>query len=89
MIPCNLRGSQYIHLTNGVIIMSSLIDIFDVETDAAKYANSVSVLYYANGKFIFGEVYKQTVSLRTLKGSIAYIKGLISEAAEAIIKVNH
>lgn len=69
--------------------MSSLIDTFDVETDATKYPNSVSVMYYAEGRFIFGEVYKQTVSLSTLKGSINYIKGLIGEAAEAIIKVNH
>ena len=63
--------------------------IFDVETDATKYANSVSVLYYANGKFIFGEIYKQSISLKSLKGSIAYIKGLIGDATEAIIKVNH
>lgn len=69
--------------------MSSLIDTFDVETDATKYANSVSVLYYANGKFIFGEIYKQSISLKSLKGSIAYIKGIIGESAEAVIKVNH
>ena len=69
--------------------MSSLIDTFDVETDATKYPNSVSIMYYAEGRFIFGEVYKQTVSLSVLKGSINYIKGLIGEAAEAIIKVNH
>ena len=69
--------------------MSSLIDTFDVETDATKHQQSIAILYYAEGRFIFGEVYKQTVSLSVLKGSIAYIKGLIGEAAEAIIKVNH
>lgn len=69
--------------------MSSLIDTFDVETDATKHQHSIAILYYAEGRFIFGEVYKQTVSLSTLKGSISYIKGLIGESAEAIIKVNH
>lgn len=69
--------------------MSSLIDTFDVETDATKYQHSIAILYYADGRFIFGEVYKKTVSLSVLKGSIAYIKGLIGDAAEAIIKVNH
>lgn len=69
--------------------MSSLIDTFDVETAANKHQHSIAILYYAEGRFIFGEVYKQTVSLSILKGSIAYIKGLIGEAAEAIIKVNH
>lgn len=69
--------------------MSSLIDTFDVETDATKHQHSIAILYYAEGRFIFGEVYKQTVSLSTLKGSISYIKGLIGGAAEAIIKVNH
>ena len=69
--------------------MSSLIDTFDVETDATKHQHSIAILYSAEGRFIFGEVYKQTVSLSVLKDSIAYIKGLIGEAAEAIIKVNH
>lgn len=69
--------------------MSSLIDAFDVETDATKYPQSIVILYYAEGIFIFGEVYKQTVPVSVLKGSISYIKGLIGEAAEAIIKVNH
>lgn len=69
--------------------MSSLIDTFDTETDATKHQHSIAILYYAEGRFIFGEVYKQTVALNVLKGSIAYIKGLIGEAAEAIIKVNH
>lgn len=69
--------------------MSSLIDTFDIETDATKHPHSIAILYYAEDRFIFGEVYKQTVSLSTLKGSISYIKGLIGESAEAIIKVNH
>lgn len=69
--------------------MNSLIDTFDVETDATKHQHSIAILYYAEGRFIFGEVYKQTVSLSVLKGSIAYIKSLIGEAAEAILKVNH
>lgn len=69
--------------------MSSLIDTFDIETDATKHQHSIAILYYTGDRFIFGEVYKQTVSLSTLKGSISYIKGLIGETAEAIIKVNH
>lgn len=69
--------------------MSSLIDTFDVETDATKHQHSIAILYYAEGRFIFGEVYKQSISLKSLKGSIAYIKGLIGESAEAVIKVNH
>lgn len=69
--------------------MSHLIDTFDVESDATKQQHSIAILYYAEGRFIFGEVYKQTVSLSVLMGSIAYIKGLIGEAAEAIIKVNY
>lgn len=94
MIPCNLRGSRYIHSTNpkGDImkyLRKYLLNTFMDESEATKYPNSVSVLYYANGKFIFGEIYKQSISLKSLKGSIAYIKGLIGDAAEAIIKVNH
>ena len=69
--------------------MSSLIGTFCIEATATKHPNSISVLYYAKDKFIFGEIYKQTISLESLKGSINYIKGLIGESAEAVIKVNH
>ena len=69
--------------------MIPLMDTFDVETDATKYPQSIVILYYTKDRFIFGEVYKQTVSLSGLKGNINYIKGLIGETAEAIIKVNH
>lgn len=69
--------------------MSSLIDTFSFEATATKYPGSISVLYYTKGRFIFGETYKQTISLESLKGSINYIKGLIGESAEAVIKVNH
>lgn len=69
--------------------MKYLLNTFIDESKAARYPNSVTVLYCINGALIIGDTYKNTIALKLLKKHIETAKMLLGENIEAIIKVNY
>lgn len=65
------------------------LNVFTDESEATKYPNSVSVLYYVNGDLIIGHTHRNTIPLKLLKKYIKIVKLLLGDNIEVIIKVNH
>lgn len=64
------------------------LNTFMDESEATKYAHSVSVMYCVNGALIIGDTYRNTIPLKVLKKHIKTAKMLLGDSIEAIIKVN-
>lgn len=59
------------------------------ESEATKYPNSISIMYYVFGGLVIGDTYRNTIPLSTLKKYINIAKRLLGDNIEVIIKVNH
>lgn len=69
--------------------MKYLLNTFNNEAEATKYANSVSIMYCVNGALIIGDTYRKTIPIKLLKKHIKTAKMLLGDDIEAVIKVNH
>ena len=69
--------------------MKYLLNTFMDESEATKYPNSISIMYYAFGGLVIGDTYRNTIPLSTLKKYINIAKKLLGDNIEVIVKVNH
>lgn len=69
--------------------MKYLLNTFMDTTEATKYPNSISIMYYVNGGLVIGDTYRNTIPLNTLKKYINTAKTLLGRDIDVIIKVNH